>query len=49
MNDTHDEISLFQVYLTHDDFVAVFKMTYPEFEVLPKWKQVELKKQFKLF
>ncbi|XP_053675905.1 villin-like protein quail [Anopheles nili] len=38
-----------EVHLTHDDFVNVFSMTYHEFEDLPKWKQVELKKQKKLF
>lgn len=39
----------FQVHLTHDDFVSVFSMEFTEFETLPKWKQVELKKQKKLF
>uniref|UniRef100_A0A336MGA1 CSON014978 protein n=1 Tax=Culicoides sonorensis TaxID=179676 RepID=A0A336MGA1_CULSO len=38
-----------EVHLTHDDFVAIFKMTFAEFDGLPKWKQVELKKQYKLF
>uniref|UniRef100_A0A2Y9D1K4 HP domain-containing protein n=1 Tax=Anopheles funestus TaxID=62324 RepID=A0A2Y9D1K4_ANOFN len=38
-----------EIHLTHDDFVTVFSMTYHEFEELPKWKQVELKKQKKLF
>lgn len=38
-----------EVHLTHDDFVAIFKMSFAEFESLPKWKQVELKKQYKLF
>jgi hypothetical protein len=39
----------FQVHLTHDDFISVFNMEYYEFEKLPKWKQVELKKAKKLF
>ncbi|XP_052864925.1 villin-like protein quail [Anopheles cruzii] len=38
-----------EIHLTHDDFVTVFSMTYHEFEELPKWKQVQLKKQRKLF
>lgn len=38
-----------QVHLTHDDFVSVFKMSFYEFDELPKWKKMELKKQFKLF
>lgn len=38
-----------EVHLTHDDFVTVFKMAFHDFEELPKWKQVELKKQNKLF
>ncbi|XP_055634484.1 villin-like protein quail isoform X1 [Toxorhynchites rutilus septentrionalis] len=38
-----------EIHLTHDDFVNVFKMPYHDFEELPKWKQVELKKQNKLF
>lgn len=38
-----------EVHLTHDDFISVFCMEYYEFEKLPKWKQVELKKAKKLF
>uniref|UniRef100_A0A6P4FDP0 Villin-like protein quail isoform X1 n=1 Tax=Drosophila rhopaloa TaxID=1041015 RepID=A0A6P4FDP0_DRORH len=38
-----------EVHLTHDDFVSVFKMSFYEFDELPKWKKMELKKQFKLF
>ncbi|KAH8412783.1 hypothetical protein KR009_005719, partial [Drosophila setifemur] len=38
-----------EVHLTHDDFVSVFKMSFYEFDELPKWKKTELKKQFKLF
>jgi len=41
--------SLFQVHLTHDDFVSVFKMSFYEFDELPKWKKQELKKLNKLF
>jgi Villin headpiece domain len=40
---------LSQIHLTHDDFVSVFKMEYPEFEALPKWRQTQLKKEYKLF
>lgn len=39
----------FQMHLTHDDFVNVFRLTHAEFQLLPKWKQIELKKQYKLF
>ncbi|KAH8298354.1 hypothetical protein KR018_008086, partial [Drosophila ironensis] len=38
-----------EIHLTHDDFVSVFKMSFYEFDELPKWKKTELKKQFKLF
>ncbi|KAL1494852.1 hypothetical protein ABEB36_010371 [Hypothenemus hampei] len=38
-----------ELHLTHDDFVSLFKMTYLEFEKLPKWKQQELKKRVGLF
>ncbi|EDW04121.1 GH10154 [Drosophila grimshawi] len=38
-----------EVHLTHDDFVAVFKMSFYEFDELPKWKKQELKKLYKLF
>ncbi|XP_070500915.1 villin-like protein quail [Chironomus tepperi] len=38
-----------EIHLTHDDFVSVFNMEYTQFAELPKWKQVELKKQYKLF
>ncbi|KAG5667148.1 hypothetical protein PVAND_015145 [Polypedilum vanderplanki] len=38
-----------EIHLTHDDFVSVFSMDYAQFCELPKWKQVELKKHFKLF
>ncbi|XP_065164723.1 LOW QUALITY PROTEIN: advillin [Atheta coriaria] len=38
-----------ELHLTHDDFVYVFKMQYKEFEVLPRWKQQELKKKVGLF
>ncbi|XP_017834860.1 villin-like protein quail [Drosophila busckii] len=38
-----------EVHLTHDDFVSVFKMTFYEFDELPKWKKQELKKLYKLF
>lgn len=38
-----------ELYLTHDDFVSLFKMKYAEFEDLPRWKQQELKKKVGLF
>ncbi|XP_063903462.1 advillin isoform X2 [Zophobas morio] len=38
-----------ELHLTHDDFVSVLKMTYVEFEKLPRWKQQELKKRAGLF
>ncbi|XP_034100246.1 villin-like protein quail isoform X1 [Drosophila albomicans] len=38
-----------EVHLTHDDFVGVFKMSFYEFDELPKWKKQELKKLYKLF
>ncbi|XP_008194361.1 advillin isoform X4 [Tribolium castaneum] len=38
-----------ELHLTHDDFVSVLKMTYLEFEKLPRWKQQELKKRAGLF
>ncbi|XP_026844669.1 villin-like protein quail isoform X1 [Drosophila persimilis] len=38
-----------EVHLTHDDFVSVFKMSFYDFDELPKWKKTELKKQYRLF
>lgn len=38
-----------ELYLTHDDFVSIFQMSYAEFAVLPTWKKQELKKIQKLF
>ncbi|KAF5274961.1 hypothetical protein FQR65_LT04304 [Abscondita terminalis] len=38
-----------EVHLTHDDFVTLFKINYSEFEILPKWKQQEMKKKVGLF
>lgn len=38
-----------EVHLAHDDFVAVFKMSFDEFEALPGWRKQELKKKNKLF
>ncbi|KAK9879533.1 hypothetical protein WA026_006604 [Henosepilachna vigintioctopunctata] len=38
-----------ELYLTHDDFLSVFKINYIEFQKLPKWKQQEMKKKVKLF
>ncbi|XP_030382996.1 villin-like protein quail [Scaptodrosophila lebanonensis] len=38
-----------ELHLTHDDFVAVFKMSFYEYDDLPKWKKQELKKVYKLF
>lgn len=42
-------IRLFQLYLTHDDFVSTFNMAYDEFRSFPSWKQKELKKSVGLF
>lgn len=41
--------SWFQLYLTHDDFVSTFSVSYNEFRALPGWKQKELKKSAGLF
>lgn len=38
-----------EVHLTHDDFVGLFGMPFVDFDILPGWKQQELKKKFKLF
>ncbi|XP_074029921.1 villin like protein quail isoform X3 [Leptinotarsa decemlineata] len=38
-----------ELYLTHDDFVSIFSMSYKEFEKLPRWKQQEMKKKVGLF
>ncbi|XP_066138784.1 villin-1 isoform X3 [Euwallacea fornicatus] len=38
-----------ELHLTHDDFVSLFKMTYVDFEKLPRWKQQEMKKKVSLF
>lgn len=38
-----------QIYLTHDDFVSIFNMSFRDFRDLPVWKQQELKKANKLF
>ncbi|XP_050309860.1 villin-like protein quail [Anthonomus grandis grandis] len=38
-----------ELHLTHDDFVYLFKMSYKEFERMPKWKQQEMKKRVGLF
>ncbi|XP_068621170.1 villin-like protein quail [Battus philenor] len=38
-----------ELYLTHDDFVSTFSMTYNDFRTLPNWKQKELKKAVGLF
>ncbi|OWR53261.1 putative villin [Danaus plexippus plexippus] len=38
-----------ELYLTHDDFVSTFNMTYNDFRSLTAWKQRELKKSAGLF
>lgn len=38
-----------ELHLTHDDFVSLFKMKFQEFEILPRWKQQEMKKKVGLF
>lgn len=38
-----------ELYLTHDDFVSTFNMSYTEFHSLPAWKQKDLKKAVGLF
>lgn len=38
-----------ELHLTHDDFVTLFKITYLDFEKLPRWKQQEMKKKVGLF
>ncbi|XP_060802451.1 villin-like protein quail [Amyelois transitella] len=38
-----------ELYLTHDDFVSTFHITYSEFRTLPAWKQKDLKKSVGLF
>ncbi|KAL0849509.1 hypothetical protein ABMA28_013786 [Loxostege sticticalis] len=38
-----------ELYLTHDDFVATFGMSYSEFRTLPAWKQKDMKKAVGLF
>lgn len=48
-NFDNDLFFRWQIHLTHDDFVSVFKMEYQEFESLPKWRQTQLKKEYRLF
>ncbi|XP_050670492.1 villin-like protein quail isoform X2 [Leptidea sinapis] len=38
-----------ELYLTYDDFVSTFNMSYDEFKTLPSWKQKDLKKIVGLF
>lgn len=38
-----------ELYLTHDDFVATFGVSYNDFRGLPAWKQKDLKKSVGLF
>lgn len=38
-----------EMYLTHDDFIDVFKMSYDKFDALPNWRKQDLKKLNKLF
>ncbi|CAH2067318.1 unnamed protein product, partial [Iphiclides podalirius] len=38
-----------ELYLTHDDFVSTFNMSYSDFRALPSWKQKEMKKAVGLF
>jgi len=40
---------LLKVYLSEDEFIAIFKMNKSQFAALPKWRQVDMKKKNKLF
>jgi len=43
------DISKRETYLSEIEFKEVFKMTIIEFNRLKKWKQIKLKKEYKLF
>jgi len=43
------DISKRELYLEDTEFASLFKLTKKEFVVLPKWKQIVLKKEVKLF
>jgi villin headpiece domain len=38
-----------QIYLTNEDFNQLFKISYQEFQSLPLWRQINLKKKVGLF
>lgn len=38
-----------QLYLNDEEFLRIFSMAYEEFEGLPKWKKLDLKKKVGLF
>lgn len=48
-NSSFNVFSLFQIYLTDEEFERVFKVSYSEFLTMQPWKQTQLKKRFKLF
>lgn len=43
------DVTVKELYLTDDDFQAVFSMTKDAYQSLPRWKQINLKKQYGLF
>ncbi|EEC12561.1 villin, putative [Ixodes scapularis] len=38
-----------KLYLNDEEFLRIFSMAYEEFEGLPKWKKLDLKKKVGLF
>ena len=40
---------VFQVHLEKEEFERLFKMSYEQFMRKPAWKQVQIKKELKLF
>lgn len=38
-----------ELYLNDEDFQRIFAMTYEQFDVLPRWKKLDLKKKVGLF
>ena len=38
-----------QKYLTDEEFAKIFGMEKHEFDAKPRWKQIDLKKKYKLF
>ena len=39
----------YKVYLSDEEFEEIFKTTKSNFELMPKWRQIDLKKKHKLF